>query len=84
MSKKTHQQQLAARKAKRLAERESERRRQRRNLAITIASEPLTQDDDFPKGFYVRRIKGALWLRGYRAGAAHIWEADDHLLFCQT
>ena len=38
MSKKTHQQQLAARKAKRLAERESERRRQRRNLAITIAS----------------------------------------------
>jgi peptidyl-prolyl cis-trans isomerase B (cyclophilin B) len=38
MSKKTHQQQLAARKAKRLAEREIERRRQRRNLAITIAS----------------------------------------------
>ncbi|WP_371407369.1 peptidylprolyl isomerase [Kribbella sp. NBC_00662] len=38
MSKKTHQQQLAARKAKRLAEREVERRRQRRNLAITIAS----------------------------------------------
>ncbi|WP_329006021.1 peptidylprolyl isomerase [Kribbella sp. NBC_00709] len=38
MSKKTHQQQLAARKAKRLAEREIERRRQRRNLAITVAS----------------------------------------------
>jgi peptidyl-prolyl cis-trans isomerase B (cyclophilin B) len=38
MSKKTHQQQLAARKARRLAERELERRRQRRNLAITIAS----------------------------------------------
>jgi peptidyl-prolyl cis-trans isomerase B (cyclophilin B) len=38
MSKKTHQQQLAARKARRQAEREAERRRQRRNLAITVAS----------------------------------------------
>jgi peptidyl-prolyl cis-trans isomerase B (cyclophilin B) len=38
MSKKTHQQQLAARKAKRLAEREAEHRRQRRNLAVTITS----------------------------------------------
>ncbi|HWD77537.1 MAG TPA: peptidylprolyl isomerase [Kribbella sp.] len=38
MSKKTHEQQLAARKAKRQAEREAERRRQRRNLSITVAS----------------------------------------------
>ncbi|TCC35012.1 peptidylprolyl isomerase [Kribbella sindirgiensis] len=38
MSKKTHQQQLAARKAKRQAERESERRRQRRNLGITVTA----------------------------------------------
>src|SRR2546423_5464726 len=38
MSKKTHQQQLAARKAKRQAERDAERRRQRRNLAVTVAS----------------------------------------------
>ncbi|TDO66794.1 peptidyl-prolyl cis-trans isomerase B (cyclophilin B) [Kribbella sp. VKM Ac-2571] len=38
MSKKTHQQQLAARKAKRQAERELERRRQRRNLGITMTA----------------------------------------------
>jgi peptidyl-prolyl cis-trans isomerase B (cyclophilin B) len=38
MSKKTHQQQLAARKAKRQAERAAERRRQRRNLAITVTA----------------------------------------------
>jgi peptidyl-prolyl cis-trans isomerase B (cyclophilin B) len=38
MSKKTHQQQLAARKAKRQAEREIERRRQRRNLGITVTA----------------------------------------------
>lgn len=51
--------------------------------SITIASQALAQDDDFPKGFYVRRIKGELWLRGYRAGADHVWEPDDHLLFCR-
>jgi peptidyl-prolyl cis-trans isomerase B (cyclophilin B) len=38
MSKKTHQQQLAARKAKRQAERVAERRRQRRNVSITITA----------------------------------------------
>jgi peptidyl-prolyl cis-trans isomerase B (cyclophilin B) len=38
MSKKTHQQQLAARKAKRQAERDAERRRQRRNLAVGITA----------------------------------------------
>jgi len=38
MSKKTHQQQLAQRKAKRQAERDIERRRQRRNLAITVTA----------------------------------------------
>jgi hypothetical protein len=51
--------------------------------SITIASLPLTADDDFPKGFYLRRIKGLLWLRGYRSGPEHIWQPDDHFIFCQ-
>lgn len=51
--------------------------------SITVASELLTPDDDFPKGFYLRRIQGELWLRGYHAGSEHVWQADDHLLFCQ-
>jgi peptidyl-prolyl cis-trans isomerase B (cyclophilin B) len=38
MSKKTHQQQLAQRKAVRQAERDAERRRQRRQLTITITA----------------------------------------------
>src|SRR5690349_20292308 len=38
MSKKTHEQQLAARKAQRQAERAAERARQRRMLGITIAA----------------------------------------------
>lgn len=49
--------------------------------SITIASVPLVAADDFPKGFYLRRIQGVLWLRGYRAGADHLWSPGDHLVF---
>src|SRR5689334_13192486 len=38
MSKRTHEQQLAARKAKRQAERQAERARQRRNLVVTVTA----------------------------------------------
>jgi hypothetical protein len=49
--------------------------------SITIASAPLTTDDDFPKGFYLRRIEGALWLRGYCCDNLQVWNADDHFVF---
>lgn len=52
--------------------------------SITIASEPLSDDHNIPKGFYVRRIKGELWLRGYRSGPGHVWQPDDHFLFVQA
>jgi hypothetical protein len=52
--------------------------------SITIASEPLIEDDDFPKGFYLRRIQDVLWLRGYRSGPEHVWEPDDHFIFRQA
>jgi hypothetical protein len=51
--------------------------------SITIASQQLTEDHDFPKGFYLRRIKGTLWLRGYHSGPEHIWQPEDHLVFCR-
>jgi hypothetical protein len=52
--------------------------------AITIASEVLCDDDDaFPKGFYLRRIEGTLWLRGYRCGREHVWDPEDRLVFCE-
>lgn len=57
------------------------RRQQAPYGSITIASEKLTEDDDFPKGFYLRRIKGVLWLRGYRSGPQYVWESDDHFIF---
>ena len=49
--------------------------------SITIASQILTNDDNFPKGFYLRRVEGVLWLRGYRSGPPHVWEEDDHFVF---
>jgi hypothetical protein len=52
--------------------------------SITIASEALTEDHTFPKGFYLRRINGVLWLRGYCADHLHIWNPDDHLVFHQS
>lgn len=49
--------------------------------AITIVSAALVEDDGFPKGFYLRRIDGVLWLRGYLSGPAHVWSPDDRLIF---
>ena len=51
--------------------------------SLTVASAPLSEDDAFPKGFYLRRIQGVLWLRGYWCDAANVWDADDRLIFCQ-
>jgi hypothetical protein len=50
--------------------------------SITIASEPLAEDDDFPKGFYLRRIEGTLWLKAYCASPEHVRAPEDRLVFC--
>ncbi|MEZ7171041.1 helicase [Sporosarcina sp. OR05] len=49
--------------------------------SITIASESIYEDEDFPKGFYLRKIDGELWLRGYVADDEHVWEHDDRFVF---
>ena len=49
--------------------------------SVTVASRPLDEDDQTPKGFYLRRIRGALWLRAYRSGPEHIWSPEDRLVF---
>ncbi|MDN4607243.1 helicase [Sporosarcina highlanderae] len=49
--------------------------------SITVASQILTENHDLPKGFYLRRIDGVLWLRGYVCDDTHIWEPDDHFIF---
>ena len=49
--------------------------------SVTIASAPIGGDDELPRGFYLRRIDGVLWLRGYRAGPEHRWSCDDRFVF---
>jgi hypothetical protein len=49
--------------------------------SITVVSPPLSSDDDVPKGFYLRRIEGTLWLRGYTSWAGHVWQPEDMLAF---
>ena len=52
--------------------------------SLTVISAPLSEDHEFPKGFYLRRINGTLWLRGYWSGAEHRYDPEDRLVFCQT
>jgi hypothetical protein len=52
--------------------------------SLTIASQPLATDDGDLMGFYLRRIRGVLWLRGYRSPAEHVWSADDRFVFCRS
>jgi hypothetical protein len=51
--------------------------------AITVASSPLDERDETPKGFYLRRIDGVLWLRGYWSWPGHVWSPEDILVFAR-
>jgi hypothetical protein len=48
---------------------------------LTVASQKTRNDDAYPNGFYLRRIDGELWLRGYRATSDHIWEPASRFVF---
>jgi hypothetical protein len=52
--------------------------------SITVASSPLDDLDETPKGFYLRRVEGVLWLRGYWSWPGHIWNPEDVLVFSRT
>ena len=49
--------------------------------SLTIFSKPLMKDDDFPKGFYLRKYQGKLWLRGYCCSLEHRFASEDKLIF---
>lgn len=49
--------------------------------SVTIMSRPIHMDDEVPKGFYLRRIDGVFWLRGYCASPEHVWGPEDRLVF---
>ncbi|GAB3251424.1 hypothetical protein GCM10027562_11480 [Arthrobacter pigmenti] len=49
--------------------------------AIHIASEPLSEDVEYPKGFYIRVVDGQAWLRGYRCDDKYVWAPGQRLAF---
>ncbi|WP_339194682.1 helicase [Solibacillus sp. FSL R5-0449] len=49
--------------------------------SVTIASELISNEESFPKGFYVRKVDGILWLRGYVADNLHVWNPDNRFVF---
>lgn len=51
--------------------------------SVTVASRPLTDEHETPKGFYLRRIDGVPWLRGYRCALDDLWSPEDRLVFCR-
>lgn len=49
--------------------------------SITVASETCGLDHTLPRGFYLRRIDGVLWLRGFLSDPAHLWNPADRFVF---
>lgn len=39
--------------------------------AVTVLSEMLEREDTFPRGLYLRKVDGSLWLRGYVCDSAY-------------
>lgn len=49
--------------------------------ALKVASAPLSDDVEFPKGFYLRVVDGQQWLRGYRCDDEYRFSAEDRFAF---
>ena len=49
--------------------------------SITIVDQRPREDESEYRGFYLRRIEGTLWLRGYNSWSGHVWQPRDMLVF---
>lgn len=47
--------------------------------AIHVAAEPLSADEAYPKGFYLRVVDDEVWLRGYRCDDTYEWGPEQRL-----
>ena len=48
--------------------------------AVTVVSEIIKDQVSFPKWFYLRKIDGELWLRGYVCDYEHIFESHERFI----
>lgn len=49
--------------------------------AIHVASEPVSEDHEHPKGFYLRVVDGQVWLRGYCCDDTYVSPPEQRLAF---
>ena len=49
--------------------------------ALKVASAPLSDDVEYPKGFYLRVVDHQQWLRGYRCDDEYVYEPGDRFAF---
>ena len=49
--------------------------------SVHVASAPVSEDVDYPKGFYLRVVDDQLWLRGYRCDDDYVWPPEQQLAF---
>jgi hypothetical protein len=49
--------------------------------AIKVAAAPLSDDVEFPKGFYLRVVDGQHWLRGFRCDDEYRFGPADRFVF---
>ena len=47
--------------------------------AVHIASEALSDDEAYPKGFYLRMVDDEAWLRGYRCDDTYRWGPEQRV-----
>ncbi|MBO1741067.1 hypothetical protein [Leifsonia sp. TF02-11] len=49
--------------------------------SLKVASAPLSDDVEYPKGFYLRVVDHQQWLRGYRCDDEYVYEPGDRFAF---
>ncbi len=49
--------------------------------SVTVASQRLRTEYEYPRGFYLRVVDGQLWLRGFRCSEDAPWHPDDRFAF---
>ncbi|HNV71645.1 MAG TPA: hypothetical protein PKO06_18210, partial [Candidatus Ozemobacteraceae bacterium] len=50
--------------------------------SITIISDLFElEDENFPRGFYLRKIQNKFWLRGYVCSEDYVWNNEDRIAF---
>ncbi|MGX7162929.1 hypothetical protein [Enterococcus massiliensis] len=54
------------------------------DAAVTVVSEILNDAVEFPKGFYLRKVDGINWLRGYICDDKHIFDSQERFILAGT